>query len=136
MPGTSTVALQDPNKVSALLGHTDPGTSGTTQRIVAGLDGGMTVTGLHGVPLVTAVTIANGTATALPAITLSRRKAWIAYNSGTTSVWIGGAGITASNTGGIPVGTSDFSPAIDLGTAVIYGIAASNGGTLTVLEVS
>ena len=65
MPGTNSQALQDLNKFPALLGHTDPGTSGTTQRIVAGADGGVAITGLHGVPLITAMTIptsAGGTA--------------------------------------------------------------------------
>lgn len=130
-------AIQDQNYFPALTGHTGTADTANTVRIVAGVDGGLSVTGLHGVPLVTAVTIPTSAGgTALPLSTLANRKSWIAYNSGTVTVWIGGTGVTASNTGGLPIGTGEFSPAIDLGTAVIYGIAASAGGTLTLLEVS
>lgn len=129
-------SIQDPNLVTALIAHTGTADSADTQRVVAGADGGLYITGLHGVVLTTAVGIANGTATAIPGTILTNRKSLIMYNSGTASIWLGGTGVTASNVGGLLVGTAEYSPAFDLGTAVVYGIAAAAGGTVTVLEVS
>jgi len=37
---------------------------------------------------------------------------------------------------GLPLGTADYSPSMDLGTTVLYGIADTVGGTAIVLEVS
>lgn len=90
---------------------------------------------LSGVVLTTAVAVANGTATALPSSTLASRKAFIGYNNGTTDVYLGGTGVTGASDG-IPVGTGDFTPSIDLGTAELYGVAAAAGGTIIVMEVS
>ena len=91
---------------------------------------------LCGVVLATAVTVANGTATAIPGTTLTNRKTFTCFNSGTTKCWLGGTGVTASDVGGIPVGTQEYSPSVDMGTAIIYGISGTSGGTLTVFEVS
>jgi len=128
-------AIYDQNKVSGLIAHTGTTDTAETQRIVAGVDGGLLITGLHGVVLTTAVAVANGTATALPATILSNRKSMVAYNNGTISIYLGGTGVTGAGNG-IPVGTGDFSPAIDLGTAIIYGYGTSAGGTMIVMEVS
>jgi len=128
-------AIYDQNKVSGLIAHTGTADTAETQRIVAGVDGGLLITGLHGVVLTTAVAVANGTATALPATILSNRKSMVAYNNGTISIYLGGTGVTGAGNG-IPVGTGDFSPAIDLGTSIIYGYGTSAGGTMIVMEVS
>jgi len=129
-------ARQDPNQFPALVGHT--GTAGTAETVrgVFGADGGFYLTGLHGVVLTTAIAVANGTATVLPGTLLANRKSFICFNAGTTKCWLGGTGVTASDTGGIPVGTQEYSPSIDMGTAIIYGIAAAAGGTITVFEIS
>lgn len=133
---TNQYAIIDQNRTSGALLHSGTDNSAETIRQVGGADGGVSVTGLHGVPKITAVTVANGTATALPGTTLTNRKTFFAYNSGSVTVWLGGTEVTASNTGGIPVGTSEYSPVIDLGTAVLYAIAGTIGGTLTIMEVS
>jgi hypothetical protein len=90
---------------------------------------------LAGSVLTTAVNIgtASGTA-AIPTTTLSNRKAIIGYNVGTSTVYIGGTGVTT--TSGIPIGTGQYTPSFDLGTAVLYGIAGAPGGTIIALEVS
>ena len=99
------------------------------------LAGTIDILPLSGAVLTTAVAVANGTATALPTTILTNRKSFIAYNNGTTPLYLGGTGITrASNA--ILVGTGDFSPAVDLGTASIYGVGTSAGGTMIVMEVS
>ena len=129
-------AIQDENLFPALVAHSGTANTADTQRVVAGADGGLSITGLHGVVLTTAVNVANGTATAIPGTALTNRKSLIMYNAGTTSVWLGGTGVLASNVGGLLVGTAEYSPAFDLGTATIYGIAAAAGGTVTILEAS
>lgn len=129
-------AIQDQNQFPALIAHTGTANTAETIRGVFGADGGFLLTGLHGVVLTTTVSVANGTATALPGTTLTNRKTFTCFNSGTAKCWLGGTGVTASDVGGIPVGTQEYSPAVDMGTAIIYGIAGTAGGTLTVFEVS
>ena len=91
---------------------------------------------LGGVVLTTAVTLGTAAGgSALPASALSGRKSMICYNVGTLTCYIGGTGV--STTAGIPIGTAEYSPAIDLGTTILYGISsATAGATLVVMEVS
>lgn len=80
-------------------------------------------------------TVAVGTsATLLPATKAPGRKTWLAYNDGTATVYLGGASVTATT--GIPMGTSAFSPSIDLGNALVYGITAGGNGTVRIMEIS
>ena len=92
---------------------------------------------LGGVVLSTSVAIGT-TATAIPASALASRKSLIGYNSGTATVYLGGTGVTSgtATTMGIPVGTGAWMPGIDLGTTILYGIGATVGGTINVMEVS
>lgn len=85
--------------------------------------------------VVLAGTVGVGTtATAIPTTPLASRKSLIVYNVGSTSVYIGGSGVTTLT--GLPVGTADYSPSFDLGTTILYGITGTVGGTVNVLEVS
>lgn len=75
------------------------------------------------------------TSTAIPISgNLSGRKSIIFYNLGTSRIWLTGSNGIGST--GIPVGIGDYSPSIDIGTGVIYGVADTAGGTVTTLEVS
>ena len=130
-------AQQDDNRFPGLIAHA--GTAGTaeTQKVVAGADGGIYIAGLHGVALVTAVTVGSASGgTALPPTTLANRKSMFMYNPGTVTVFYGGTGVGTTNTAGIPVGTSEFTHSIDMGTGVLYGRVSGVDGTLTVFEVS
>lgn len=121
-----TVSLSGTSPVSIIGGTINLGT----------VTGTVDIKPLNGAVLTTAVGVANGTATAIPTTTLTNRKTLICYNAGTVSVWLGGTSVTASNVGGIPVGTAEYSPSFDIGTAVLYGISASAGGTITIFEAS
>jgi hypothetical protein len=89
-------------------------------------------------PLDGTITTSNGTAgtaaVLLPAVKAPGRKTWIAYNNGTSVVYLGGSNVTSAN--GLPVGTAAFSPSISLGNSLIYGITASGAGTLSIMEIS
>jgi len=129
-------ASQDGNQFPAMLGHS--GTAGTaeTRKVVVDDDGSFGIASLHGV--VKARAVAIGTVpTLIPgtASPLANRKAFIFYNSGTATVYIGGSTV-AAGTSGFPVGTADYSPPIDLGQAALYGICSTAGGTISLLEVS
>lgn len=88
---------------------------------------------LAGLVLSTQTTVGTS-ATAIPSSPLTSRKSLILYNTGTQTVYLGGSTVTAA--AGLPVGTGDYSPSIDLGTTILYGIAGTAGGTINVLEVS
>lgn len=63
------------------------------------------------------------------------RRAVQIYNNSANTIYIGGSDVTVSN--GIPIPASAYSQAIDAGyDMVLYGIAASNGNDIRVLEVS
>ena len=129
-------SIQDPNYVPAMIGHSGTADTAETVRMVVGADGGMSITSLNGSVLTTAVTVGTaGGGSALPATALTNRKAWIGYNSGTVSIFLGGTGVGQDSTGGLPVGTGEYTPSFDLGVAVMYGRTASVNGTMTVLEV-
>lgn len=130
-------AIQDPNRFPALIAHSGTADTADTQRVVAGADGGIYITGLHGVALTTGVAVGTASGgTALPPTTLANRKSMIFYNSGTAKVWFGGTEVGTVDTAGMPLGTTEWSPAFDFGTAVMYARAGIAGGTVTVLEVS
>lgn len=155
-------AIQDQNQFPALLGHSGTSNAAETRRIVVteagaiSVDlvtgdtinigtvnvGSVAITGgtidtnllpLSGVPKVTSLAVGT-TATAIPTTPLTGRKSCIMYNSGTATIYLGGTEVTASI--GLPVGTADYSPSMDLGTTVIYGICSTAGGTIRVLEIS
>jgi|SRR3990167_5686726 len=88
---------------------------------------------LAGSILNTTVSIGT-TVTAIPTSALTNRKSLIGYNVGTATVFLGGAGVTTAS--GIPVVGTSFTPAMDLGTTVLYGIVVGTGGTINVMEVS
>lgn len=87
---------------------------------------------LAGSVLTTLVAMGTAGTAAIPTTALSGRKALIAYNSGTTTVYIGGSGVSTAS--GIPIPINSYTPSFDLGTGVLYGIGG--GGTLTALEIS
>ena len=146
-------AAQDANRFPALIGHS--GTAGTAEiRRVVVTDAGaisvdivsgesinigtveigtVDVRPLSGVVLSTTVGIGT-TATTIPGTALTSRKSCILYNNGTTSVYLGGTGVTTTT--GLLVGTADYSPSLDLGTTILYGIAGTVGGTVNILEIS
>lgn len=98
-----------------------------------GSSGSINLSPLSGVVLTTAVSIGT-VATAIPGTALTNRKAIIFYNSGTATVYMGGTTVTTVN--GLPIVVGDYSPPMDLGVAVLYGISANAGGTVNILEVS
>lgn len=90
--------------------------------------------GLVGSVLTTAQAVGTSAGTALPASSLTNRKTFIGYNIGTTTLYIGGSAVTTTT--GIPISVGQYTPAIDLGAAVLYAIAGTSGGTMLTLEVS
>lgn len=97
--------------------------------------GTFTLNSLSGVVLTTAVNIGTTAGTAaMPTTALANRKAFIGYNVGTSIVYIGGSGVGTAS--GIPVGLGQYTPAMDIGTTVLFGIAATPGGTMIALEIS
>ena len=129
-------SIQDPNYVPALVAHSGTSDTAETVRVVAGADGGLAITGMNGSVFVTTVIVGTaGGGTALPATALANRKAWIGYNSGTVSIFLGGTGVGQDSTTGIPIGTGEYTPSFDLGVAVMYGRTNAVNGTMTVLEV-
>lgn len=131
--GTTKAILQAANGID--IGNVDVA-SGTITLIQGGTVNTI-LNPLSGVVLTTAVAIGT-TATAIPTSALANRKSLILYNDGTATIYLGGTGVTASGTTtrGLLVGTSDYSPPFDLGTAILYGIGATVGGTAVILEVS
>lgn len=94
---------------------------------------------LGGVFKATPVAVSNATATPIPASPLASRKAFVIQNIGTSPLWLGGTEVGVGT--GILVGTASsgsykYSPSFDAGAAVIYGLAATAGGTAAILEVS
>lgn len=157
-------AIQDQNQFPALLGHSGTSNTAETRRIVVTDAGAINVSGdtigtitsisnlakgtitrveggtintnllpLSGVPKATSLAVGT-TATAIPTTPLASRKSCIMYNSGTATIYLGGTEVTTSI--GLPVGTADYSPSMDLGTTVIYGICSTAGGTVRILEIS
>src|SRR3990167_10605301 len=146
-------SLQDPNQIHTMMGAS--GTAGTaeTRRVIVTDAGAVSVDivsgesinigtvnigtvevkPLRGVVLSTTVGVGT-TATAIPGTALTDRKSCILYNMGTVSVWLGGSSVTTTT--GLPVGTADYSPSLDLGTTILYGIASTVGGTVNILEIS
>lgn len=154
-------AIQDENKVYALIAHSGTADTAETRRVVTDTSGNLMVNIAAGetinvgtltlgtidilklgtvavVPLGGAVlssSVAVGsTATAIPTTPLTSRKSLILYNSGTSRISLGGIGVTTTT--GLPLGTADYSPSIDLGTTVLYGIADTAGGTVIAMEAS
>jgi hypothetical protein len=89
--------------------------------------------GLNGT-IVNSIGTCGTAAIALPSTKSVGRVTWIAYNDGTATVYLGGSGVTSST--GIPVAGTSYSPAMDLGNALIYGITAAGAGTVRVFEIS
>ena len=118
-------------------------TIGTIQNLVSGTivqasgtltTGSIDILPLSGLVLTTAVTIGTVGTAAIPSTVLTNRKALIGFNTGTVTVYLGGTGVTT--TSGIPIGTNAFTPSIDLGTGILYGIAGTTGGTIIAMEIS
>ena len=66
---------------------------------------------------------------------LFNRRSIQLYNNSGNTVYIGGSDVTIGN--GIPVPASSFSTILDIGyNMILYGIAASNGNDVRVLEVA
>lgn len=120
----------------AITSGTITSVSNLAKGTITRLEGGTVSTSqipLSGVPKATSLAVGT-TATAIPTTPLASRKSVIMYNSGTAVIYLGGTAVTTSS--GLPVGTADYSPSIDLGTAVIYGRCSTAGGTIRILEVS
>lgn len=75
--------------------------------------------------------------TAIPTSSLTSRRTFLGYNVGSSTVYIGGTNVATSGSKlGIPIVGTSFTPSIDLGTAILYGIVSGTGGTIVALEVS
>lgn len=93
----------------------------------------VSLNGLRGVPVSTAVDVQNSP-TLLPAVALPLRRSLIIYNNSANTVYIGGVDVTIAD--GLPIPASSFSPPIDAGQVMkVYGIAATTS-EVRVLEVS
>lgn len=95
----------------------------------------VSLNGLGGVPLSTATTVTT-TATPLPTTSLANRRGVVVFNNdSSTTLYIGGSGVTTSN--GMPVPALAYSPALDIGVKfIIYGIVATGSINVRVLELS
>lgn len=95
----------------------------------------ISINALQGYIKTTAATVGT-TLTTLPSYgQLLNRRAVQVYNNSATTIYIGGSDVTTSN--GIPVPASAYSPILDAGyNVILYGIAASGGLNVRVLEVS
>lgn len=75
------------------------------------------------------------TATPLPDEVLGYRRSIIVFNNSSSTVFLGGSDVTASN--GLPILTQTYSPALDAGPKlVIYGIVSSGTADVRTFEVS
>jgi hypothetical protein len=82
----------------------------------------------------TAVTVTT-TPTALPTTPLENRRALIVYNNSSSTIYLGGSSVTASN--GLPLEASSYSPPFDAGAKMtLYGIVNSGTANVRVLEIS
>jgi len=82
----------------------------------------------------TAVTVTT-TPTALPTTPLENRRALIVYNNSSSTIYLGGGSVTASN--GLPLEASSYSPPFDAGVRMtLYGIVSSGTANVRVLEIS
>lgn len=68
---------------------------------------------------------------ATPVTDMGGRKTLLIYNNGTATIYIGGANVTVNT--GIPLAVG-ATLAIDVGVALVYGIAASGTHDVRVLE--
>ena len=126
--------------VAGTLGTADTGGTATPLPFAVEPESGAAFTqalSLRGTILSTAIAVGI-TVTAIPTTALTDRKSLIAYNDGTATVYIGGATVTAGtgSSRGISIGTSAWTPSLDIGTTILYAIGATVGGTLVILEVS
>lgn len=109
-------------------------TAGTITSVTNLAGGSVNVLPLPGSILTTAITIGTAGTAGIPASVLTNRKSFVGYNIGVQTVYIGGTGVTT--TSGIPIPPNSYTPALDLGTGILYGVAAAAGGTIIALEVS
>ena len=72
-------------------------------------------------------------ATALPASALAARRALIVYNNGSSTIYLGPAGVSTS--GGFPL-LPGQSVSLEVGALVIYGIVASGTVEARVMEIA
>ena len=93
------------------------------------------INGLQGFVKTTSATVGT-TVTKLPSYgQLFNRRAVVIYNNSSVTIYVGGSDVTVAN--GMPVPASSYSPIIDAGyNMIVYGIAATAGNNVRVLEVS
>ena len=90
---------------------------------------------LQGVFKTTAATVGT-TLTTLPTYgQLDARRTLIVYNNSANTIYLGGSDVTVAN--GTPLLSSSYSPPVDAGyNMILYGIAATSGNNVRVMEVS
>lgn len=95
----------------------------------------VTLNPLNGYMKTTANTVGT-TVVSLPQYgQLFNRRALVIYNNSASTIYIGGSDVTTSN--GLPVPAGSYSPPIDAGyDLIVYGIAASGGLDVRVIEIS
>lgn len=97
----------------------------------------VSINGLQGAYLSTLITVGtNGTA--LPSNQMVNRRSLIIYNGSGSTVYIGGAGVTASGSNqGFPVLANTSSPSFDAGqNMILYGVVSTGTANVNVLEMS
>lgn len=120
-----------------ILGGTSSGGTINAGTINAGTinAGTFSLTPLAGVVLSTGVAIGTTAGTAaIPTTALSSRKSLIAYNVGTTTVYIGGTAVGTA--AGVPILPGQYTPSLDIGTTQLFAISAVAAGSMVALEVS
>ena len=95
----------------------------------------VSINGLIGEAVSTAVTV-TASLTALPSTALSNRRSLVCYNnSSSTTIFIGGANVTAAS--GIPVPAGTYSPSMDASARlIIYAVTSTGSADVRVLEMS
>jgi hypothetical protein len=83
----------------------------------------------------TSVSVGSSSAIALPESSLPSRRSVVIYNLSSVVVYVGDADVTAAN--GIPLAASTGSFSADIGSVVLYAIAASGtDNDIRIMEVS
>ena len=90
---------------------------------------------LEGVTKTTSATVGTGLTTLPTYGQLPARRTLIIYNNSANTIYLGGSDVTINN--GLPLPTSSYSPPIDAGyNMIVYGIAATSGNNVRIMEVS
>ncbi len=95
----------------------------------------ISINALNGFVKTTAATVGTSLAILPSYGVLSSRRSIIIYNNSSNTIYIGGSDVTTSN--GMPVPANSYSPILDAGASlIVYGIAATAGNNVRVMEIS